>query len=553
LDQQYNSLNLNYYWPLDDDHQLDKKSFIYHLNQRKLQQEQGLFVQRSSRTDSVSTSNKYNTNYIKKWKKTHLDFISINFRKQTLLNYQKRVESGVIHSNMSQLTKRVPRAPSLPTTTGLGRGGGIPTSNSEWQTVGAKRFEKKLGDVFEIKSEKYLPKQMPIDTIPINMTEDTTELLLPLVIKIKRPKKSECQLNNSRIVAAVLEAMKNVFHDTYLTPTDTKITDRTIITPLKVPPHPTTLDQYITYEPNMSEGSMMGRIYVKTNNRLIEYKRDIQFCKFLAREYMVVEEIRLKSINPETVGYFEEMVPDPDILSYHTKLLRKYLPPKHPRFQLFTTSLYDSKRRSTRVVMVKCDPENFITLQSMFNNLDEQKITKFFAWKEFMSMSVQVRDVAFQKQVRFNKTYRSVTIKGFKDNEDNVPMIYKFPLTGSIEQQEDQKDPLESVYVTDYLQDWITAGNGSNLFHHVYEPIDGKRNTIVHVDNLAEAADYANIALSELARVMNAPAKTMDIENLKEAEEGTKKPAWQPYTKAAKLMEDKNNMQYYNNKRTRTD
>jgi hypothetical protein len=36
-------------------------------------------------------------------------------------------------------------------------------------------------------------------------------------------------------------------------------------------------------------------------------------------------------------------------------------------------------------------------------------------------------------------------------------------------------------------------------------------------------------------------------------EEGTKKTKWQPYTKAAQLMKDRNNMNYFNNKRARVD
>jgi hypothetical protein len=284
----------------------------------------------------------------------------------------------------------------------------------------------------------------------------------------------------------------------------------------------------------------------RSNNRLSEYKKDIQFGKYLAREHMVIEEMRLNSINPPTIGYFEDIIPDPDILRLHTVRIRKYLPPNHPRFQLFAKTLYSSKRHGTRVVLAKCDEENLETLQEIFLALDE-KIVKFFSWKEFTSLQHQLRDTAVQKQIRFNKYYRSVIMSGVKDNDDNVTMVVKS------QQSNQPRDPLEEVYVTDYLQEWIYAGNGSNLFHHVYEPIDGIRDTIVHVDNLAEANDYAKVALAELTHIMNEPAKLLVISNLKEAEEAAKKYKWKPYTKAAKLMEDRNSMNYYHNKRQRLD
>jgi hypothetical protein len=334
-----------------------------------------------------------------------------------------------------------------------------------------------------------------------------------------------------------------------LVPSNENITDKNIINPLGVPPHDAALDMYITYEPDLPIGTMMGRLHFKSKNRLSEYKKNMQLQKYLAREHMVIEEMRLNSNNPPIVGYFEDIIPDPDILRMHTVRIRKYLPPNHPRFQLFAKTLYNYKRHGTRVVMVKCDEENLETLREMFLALDE-KVVKFFSWKEFTSLQPQLRETAFQKQVLFNKYYRSVVMSGFKDNDDNVTMMVKPTQTGQID---DTKDPLEDVYVTDYLQEWIYAGNGSNLFYHVYEPIDGKRDTIVHVDNLAEANDYAKVVLAELTRVMNTDAKTMVISNLQEAEAAAKNYKWKPYTKAAKLMEDRNRMNYFHNKRQRVD
>jgi hypothetical protein len=376
-----------------------------------------------------------------------------------------------------------------------------------------------------------------------------------VVVQIKKPKNLETPIHNSRTVAALLAILQNVHPDTYLAPTDITITDSDILNPLNVPPTDIALDPYITYETDVPPNTMMGRLHFRTNNRLSEYKKDMQLSKYLAKEHMVIEEMTLASINPPTVGFIENMIPDPEILRIHTIRLRKYLPPNHPRFQLFVKTLYNSKRHGTRVVMVKCDPENVETIDEIFKQLDIENVIQFFSWKEFISLTPSLKDTAFHKQVLFNKHFRSVVLSGFKDNEDNVKMVFKLS-TNSTNQTSitNNKDPLEDVYVTDYLQDWITAGNGSNLFHHVYEPIDGKRDTIVHINNLAEANNFATVVMSEpLARVMNTPAKVLVIADLPTAEAGTKKPKWQPYTQAAKLTEDRNNMNYYNNKRRRTE
>jgi hypothetical protein len=181
------------------------------------------------------------------------------------------------------------------------------------------------------------------------------------------------------------------------------------------------------------------------------------------------------------------------------------MPSDHPRFQLFNKTLYDSRNRGTRVVIVKCDRENFEELLDIFRTLHQQNTNKFFPWKEFTSMNSVVRDMAFQKVFKFNKLFRSVKISGFKDNEDNIPMKYKIKQTGQVENQS-PTDPLETMVVSDYMST-LLAGNKTKLFDHVYEPIGGIRDTLVHVDNFTEAKEFATVALADIARNMNAASR----------------------------------------------
>jgi hypothetical protein len=187
---------------------------------------------------------------------------------------------------MSQLlNKRIPKPAVLPgITTGMGRGGGITpqANNGGWITQGFKRMEKKLGDAFEVTSEKYLPKRLPIDTIPMAMHSEKTDLLLTVVMQIKRPKNCDLPIHNSRTVAALLAVLQKVHPDTYLAPTDTTTINNDILNPLDVPPTDAALDQYITYEPDLPSNTMMGRLFFRSNHRLSEYKKDEQVSKYMA-------------------------------------------------------------------------------------------------------------------------------------------------------------------------------------------------------------------------------------------------------------------------------
>jgi hypothetical protein len=269
----------------------------------------------------------------------------------------------------------------------------------------------------------------------------------------------------------------------------------------------------------------------------------------MSQEHIILEEIRLTSVNPSTLGYLEQVVPEPDNLRMHTIRIRKYLPEKHPKFQLFSKTLYDSRRRGTRVVMIKCDEEDYDVLQDHFLTLNTQQVLNFFPWKEFTSLNDPLRDTAFQKAFNFNKNYRSVTMGGFRDNEDNIPMRYKVRHTGQVENA--VTDPMGTMLVSDYLGT-LTAANGTKLFSHVYEPIAGFRDTLVHVDNFTEAKEFAKVALNELGREMNSASRLMVFRDYQEIEEAMNcKPKWKPFTKAAELIKDREQMESHPVKRSR--
>jgi hypothetical protein len=185
--------------------------------------------------------------------------------------------------------------------------------------------------------------------------------------------------------------------------------------------------------------------------------------------------------------------------------------------------------------MVKCDQENLDTLQDMFLTLHENGTIKFFAWKEFKSLNDIIRDTAFLRVFNFNRYYRSVTINGLKDNEDNILMKYRIKQSGQAGSDKDP-DPLETILVSDYINT-IKAGNNTNLFAHVYEPIGGVRDTIVHIDNFTEAKEFALIALIELYLNMNTASRLLVFLDPKTVEYAmSTKPKWKPFTRAAELI-----------------
>jgi hypothetical protein len=562
----YTSCNFNYYWPLDDEHLLDKKEFCKQINIRKSRSHnyfnQGYGVTKSIHNkSSISTTSNHTPiraaktkQYDKKWNKTHLDNIKVSavFVSQSRQEYEKGIiTNDIIPYKMSQLIKRTPQAPVL---SSINNSSNTLSKDDGWTTVSSKKVEKKYDCIYEQTSTTLLPTNLPNEKLcPDTKTPLPTSYILPITIKITKKKGCEQTISRARVLVAVLQSMQNVFPDTYIQPKNEEDENSSSIyniNMVKTGEH--LLDNYFENAEDVNAGSLLARIYIKTNNSLVDYKKNADFCKYLSKERIILEEIRLNDVNPPNLGFFEYLIPDTDNLSLHTIRIRKYMPDNHPRFQLFNKTLYDSRNRGTRVVMVKCDKDNFDELLDMFRTLNHENTIKFFPWKEFTSMNSVVRDIAFQKVFKFNKLFRSVKISGFKDNEDNIPMKYKIKQTGQIE-NDTHTDPLETMVVSDYLSS-IMAGTKTKLFDHVYEPIGGIRDTLVHVDNYTEAKEFAIVALPELARNMNAASRSLVFADYKSVENvmTTKKP-WQPFTKVAELMEEHQNTDSQPAKRTRTE
>jgi hypothetical protein len=392
------------------------------------------------------------------------------------------------------------------------------------QEVG-KRFE----DIYELTSSTLLPKNLPTDKLHEDVaTPLATSHIIPLTIKITKSNKEERVSSQPRVLIAVLQAMQNVFPETYIVRNVVGDENKGFFNINMVTTSADVLSHYFEDAEEVNSGSLLARVYINSNHPLLEYKKNPKFNKYMSQEHIILEEIRLTSVNPSTLGYLEQVVPEPDNLRMHTIRIRKYLPEKHPKLQLFSKTLYDSRRRGTRVVMIKCDKEDYDELQDQFLTLNTQQVLNFFPWKEFTSLNDPLRDMAFQKAFDFNKNYRSVTLEGFRDNEDNIPMRYKVRQTGQVENA--VTDPMGTMLVSDYLGT-LTAANGTQLFSHVYEPIAGVRDTLVHVDNYTEAKVFAKVALIKLGREMNSASRLMVFRDYQEVKEAmNNKPKWKPFT-----------------------
>jgi hypothetical protein len=414
-----------------------------------------------------------------------------------------RIEEQTGHTEVHQ-EKKMPlldqRKAKLPTKVGTDKTNEDDKNQTagkegEWQKVNEKDKDKEIKEMTDKISNKLLPKKLPDFGNINNENTTSTSIIIPLSIKIVAPKKTNLKFKSSRVVAAVLQALQNVYFDTYLAPIDADTMIEAISNPKNIPIDESNIKQYLQKSMNARNGVFHGKIYLNTNHKLQEYKTNLELQQYLREENIVIDVNDLDDINPVIVGFLEQNFPSYQTLDMHTNRLKKWMPVDCPKFQLNIQSLYAITGIRTRVVVIKCDESNVDNMNANLNDLASKEMIDYFPWNDFTCLPPEKRLTVVKDINKWKALHRNLFIDGFKDENDDVPMVYN--------NEAYPDNALINVGVSDYLENHVKTSTGAKLFEMVYGPVNGTREVIVKLDNFSQAFEFQKIAKGELAKQMD--------------------------------------------------
>jgi hypothetical protein len=414
--------------------------------------------------------------------------------------------------------------------------------NVEWTTVGSKGTEMKFEEIFAAKSTNYLPKNLPPGIVNTDITIKETKHQYPLMIKlIKLHHNKKFQLNHTRTVVAVLSAIQKICKETYIMPREGTGNLTPIKSPTQISMIPAEIKMYMELpeDENQSKNSIIARIMITSNVDLIECKSHPKFVEYLAKEHIVLDVNGLMDVAPEHVGYLEKISGRHETLEAHTARLKELLPADFPAFQLNIHSLKVYEGRC-KVFMINCDKVNLERIRDAMVNLHNTEKIRFMSWREFAGMEDAIRKVAIRKEIYYAKEYESLIINGIIDNNNNITMKMLDPEDLQISFETDEGkivDPMEYTYVSDFIGS-VKGGNGTNLFKHIYPPYNGMREVLVKKSDCSEAKEYIKVLRGKLAKKMNNVAIDLVFGDPEAARNEMLTSKWQPYSRAAEIMEE---------------
>jgi hypothetical protein len=407
-------------------------------------------------------------------------------------------------------------------------------NSSKWEEVRNKQKDKAKTMINEQNSSRFVPRMLMPGRAP-NTRNIPTSKKIQLTIKLRLPPDSKAQFNSARTLVAVMKTLQSIHPDTYLGTINTSLPEEKIIYDTDdISGDERDLTDYIAVGGDLKQ--MVAKMVIHTNHELLTYKISPQIRGYLARELLVIETNELASINPPNVGFMETVIARHETLELHKQRLLKKLPSGIPKFQLQISTLYVCSGTSCRIIMMKADPEDVEILQEEMSRLSTgpNKVS-FFPWGEYLALTKEQKTNIVHHQLKWHGAFRSVILKGFKENCESI--IMKTEDEATMETNEPSQDYLLQTTVTQYFRKHVSAGNGTNLFAYVYTPIAGTIEFIVKAQHDSEAKEYLKKAKSELAKRMtqkSIEAVFTDPEEANKLAEST--PAWRPYTRALTLI-----------------
>jgi hypothetical protein len=292
------------------------------------------------------------------------------------------------------------------------------------------------------------------------------------------------------------------------------------------------------------------KVIIASNHELKDYKTNPRFRNYIGEEGIMVEPNMLNTVQPENVGFLENLLPRYETLELHRARLMELLPSTCPNFQVTLIRSGGKKTNWVQLVAVQSEAGDVETLSRLLLDVSAEGHINFFPWTNYTTMTTGKKITLISEIKKWNSAFRCLTLDGFDEDNNVIPMQWR----DDDELDTNPKNFCEKTSVTQYLQHHVKSAKGDNLFEFVYPQINGVREFLVYWENFGDAKSYMSNARGELAKHMNVRSINAIFLNPTEAYQQSKVPAWKPFERASKIIETvvpKNNYRN-NNKRIRT-
>jgi hypothetical protein len=282
-----------------------------------------------------------------------------------------------------------------------------------------------------------------------------------------------------------------------------------------------------------------GKIHVETSCRIKKFIQDN--CSFqsgtkdilsrinalkLAVSQDDINQIQLttKTVLPFNIGNLDQVTTTRETTNLPKMRIEKYVPIDAPEFQIILQRLFGPDNRPIHMVMVQCSKEDASTLLKLLMRKSNKEHFEFCPRYVSDKLHPSKKQYIINEQRQWNMTFKSIVVKGFKDNGDNVSMGNNTINTTEM----NTGNGTSYMTVSEYLRQIKHPTTGELLFDYVHASIDGQREFIVTQMQSGDAEDYLLVVCSKIARNMNPLHHELEFTNTQDVLNNLDETEWQP-------------------------
>jgi hypothetical protein len=161
------------------------------------------------------------------------------------------------------------------------------------------------------------------------------------------------------------------------------------------------------------------------------------------------------------------------------------------------------------MVMIQTEKDNVSSLTIMMMTISNKYNLGFFPFQVYLRLNNVDKQKCIETLKKWNTTFKSIVVNGFKDTNDNIPMKMRI----NEEMDVNESDNLCTTSVSVYLMNITNPSTGQQYFDYGYPSINGKREFVISINNFGDTENLLEVIKAELARNMNHLSINLEIEN----------------------------------------
>jgi hypothetical protein len=389
-------------------------------------------------------------------------------------------------------------------------------------------------------SDKYAPKNLAIEptkNIDYAHFSGNKDNSFALVVRIGQKPTEKLQMNEGRILTAIITSLQNVMPYIRIVPLENKRAHASDIqSPADIFFDEEFYSNYMEKPTYTKKRHLIFRLHFISKKPFFWYRKNLQLQQWLKSEMIRFEENNISEIHCPKVGFLTDCHPRVSLIAtYEDRIKQIFHGMEIPEFYCAVDNV-SVRHATTKVIVIRSAEADVNTFQKLFRKATHDNINTFIPWNQWIAMIPAKQLDLIQRQNSTLTNLKSIILSGFK-NDETIRFNYSATSKDdSIMDDESEEAPTViddktgNMTVNEFLLNKYKDINGTPIFQFCYPVSLGIRELNVTAIHAYEAIHLCKEIKEDMLLYMSNDAANAIFEDVQAIKDRAKTHSpWVPY------------------------